>query len=180
MSWLIFLIFLLLKKLELFVCSTFPSTCFQRWEVETGLKNVKRLTTVEQPSEGPCGFSTWLTFAPSCHVFFRLAKISHPLSSFFFYFFFFFPLPLGSLTLVKFLARNPVKRLQKSAFEHVFESSFEVDLQVVFCFGNELLIITINYWIFFDQVSWKKDNERSNCYCGLKVIVIIDSKTMIY
>lgn len=90
MSWLIFLIFLLLKKLELFVCSTFPSTCFQRWEVETGLKNVKRLTTVEQPSEGPCGFSTWLTFAPSCHVFFRLAKISHPLSSFFFYFFFFF------------------------------------------------------------------------------------------
>lgn len=89
MSWLIFLIFLLLKKLELFVCSTFPSTCFQRWEVETGLKNVKRLTTVEQPSEGPCGFSTWLTFAPSCHVFFRLAKISHPLSSFFFYFFFF-------------------------------------------------------------------------------------------
>lgn len=90
MSWLIFLIFLLLKKLELFVCSTFPSTCFQRWEVETGLKNVKRLTTVEQPSEGPCGFSTWLTFAPSCHVFFRLAKISHPLSSFFFYLFFFF------------------------------------------------------------------------------------------
>lgn len=67
--------------------------------------------------------------------------------------FFFFPLPLGSLTLVKFLARNPLKRLQKSAFEHVFESSFEVDLQVVFCFGNELLIITINYWIFFDQVS---------------------------
>lgn len=134
MSWLIFLIFLLLKKLELFVCSTFPSTCFQGWEVETGLKNVKRLTTVEQPSEGPCGFSTWLTFAPSCHIFFRLAKISHPLS------FFFFSLPLGSLTLVKFLARNPVKRLQKSA--SVSCSNLRLRLTSYFVW-----IISYYYWL---------------------------------
>lgn len=145
MSWLIFLIFLLLKKLELFVCSTsFPSTCFQvevEWEVETGLKNVKRLTTVEQPSEGPCGFSTWLTFAPSCHIFFRLAKISHPLSSFFFSSF--LCLSVHS-PLWKFLARNPVKRLQKSGRN--------LRLRLTRNFETSLLIIIIDYWIILRLV----------------------------
>lgn len=121
MSWLIFLIFLLLKKLELFVCSTFPSTCFHGWEVETGLKNVKRLTTVEQPSEGPCGFSTWLTFAPSCHIFFRLAKISHPLSFFFFFFASRFTHPC------KISRAKSGETTTKVCLCVVFESSFEVN-----------------------------------------------------